>query len=587
MDARGAPTQAQPPPPLCGGSVAAAIAESQRQLGCSRCRYAKSGCRRCRNPDYKARGSPATRERQQQAAPAADSAPAAESVDVPPVLRDTKGKRRRRAAPAPATSEPLLHTLRRHLQTGSTQAGGEGPAAAAAAGGSAAGVPSCPDPPPQQQQQKRAAEEEKAGRPAKYLKADPQLASTLQHKQQQQAGLAATTGKSKRDASADPSPSGRRPAKRQRAALPSPLGQSQPQQEQQPPVQQQQGPAPDLESDGSLVAAAVPTKQAGAEGDATLPDAAQAQAKRPLAQQHVHRPAKFRRVAPPSLVPLQQPRADAAAALSPTAAAAPEAAGSEGRGEDSGMDIDIASPRRHAAAAALGRSAAVGSSPPNRAFLAQLEQNMQLRRQERQATGGPSPLASAGKRSKTRSPLGSPAAAKAAAPPAAAAAAAQEPDPRLCLWEPPVSPYGLLEEELFDDPWKLLVACMLLNKTSSMAVRRVIWELFALCPTPAAAISADQQQLQALIQPLGLFRKRAAAIQQLSQDYLYKQWREPTELFGIGKYAADAYHMFCRGRWRDVAPDDKDLKRYRQWLEQSGGLGTGLTRHRTMGGASL
>lgn len=28
----------------------------------------------------------------------------------------------------------------------------------------------------------------------------------------------------------------------------------------------------------------------------------------------------------------------------------------------------------------------------------------------------------------------------------------------------------------------------------------------------------------------------------------YKQWRDPTELFGIGKYAADAYHMFCRGR---------------------------------------
>jgi hypothetical protein len=26
------------------------------------------------------------------------------------------------------------------------------------------------------------------------------------------------------------------------------------------------------------------------------------------------------------------------------------------------------------------------------------------------------------------------------------------------------------------------------------------------------------------------------------------QWREPTELFGIGKYAADAYHIFCRGR---------------------------------------
>ncbi len=32
--------------------------------------------------------------------------------------------------------------------------------------------------------------------------------------------------------------------------------------------------------------------------------------------------------------------------------------------------------------------------------------------------------------------------------------------------------------------------------------------------------------MQALIQPLGLFRKRALAIQQLSQDYLYKQVSE-------------------------------------------------------------
>jgi hypothetical protein len=46
-----------------------------------------------------------------------------------------------------------------------------------------------------------------------------------------------------------------------------------------------------------------------------------------------------------------------------------------------------------------------------------------------------------------------------------------DPSPRLCLWEPPVSPYGLIEEELFQDPWRLLLACMLLNKTSCKQVR--------------------------------------------------------------------------------------------------------------------
>ena len=31
-----------------------------------------------------------------------------------------------------------------------------------------------------------------------------------------------------------------------------------------------------------------------------------------------------------------------------------------------------------------------------------------------------------------------------------------------------------------------------------------------------------------------------------------------------------------------MQPEDKDLRRYRNWLEQTGGLGTGLSRHRTM-----
>lgn len=43
-------------------------------------------------------------------------------------------------------------------------------------------------------------------------------------------------------------------------------------------------------------------------------------------------------------------------------------------------------------------------------------------------------------------------------------------DPRQAVWHPPVSPYGLLEEVLYQDPWKLLVACMLLNVTSGLQV---------------------------------------------------------------------------------------------------------------------
>jgi len=153
-------------------------------------------------------------------------------------------------------------------------------------------------------------------------------------------------------------------------------------------------------------------------------------------------------------------------------------------------------------------------------------------------------------------------------------------DPRKAsTWVPPVSPYGLLEEELYENPWKLLVACLLLNKTNARQVRTVIWDLFKLIPTPeAAAAMEDTSRIEKIIQPLGLFRKRAVAVRKMSMEYLGKQWRDPKELFNLGQYASDAYFIFCRGMWSDVYPEDKDLKRYKEWLEATEGLGSGLTR---------
>lgn len=42
---------------------------------------------------------------------------------------------------------------------------------------------------------------------------------------------------------------------------------------------------------------------------------------------------------------------------------------------------------------------------------------------------------------------------------------------QVATWEPPASPYGLIEEQLFGDPWRLLVACILLNQTTAKGVR--------------------------------------------------------------------------------------------------------------------
>lgn len=146
-------------------------------------------------------------------------------------------------------------------------------------------------------------------------------------------------------------------------------------------------------------------------------------------------------------------------------------------------------------------------------------------------------------------------------------------------WIPPASSYGLLEEQLYDDPWKLLVACMLLNKTSNKQVRNVIWKLFELVPNAQAAVEADETKIEAIIQPLGLFRKRSKAIKRFSQEYLEKDWTSPEELHGIGTYAADAYAIFCVPEaWKEVEPEDKELKLYVKFLKDTDGLGSGFTR---------
>jgi methyl-CpG-binding domain protein 4 len=126
----------------------------------------------------------------------------------------------------------------------------------------------------------------------------------------------------------------------------------------------------------------------------------------------------------------------------------------------------------------------------------------------------------------------------------------------------------------------VLVACILLNKTTSDAVRRVIWELFQLIPTPEAATAVAEADIARILKPLGLV-KRAAYIQRMSAQYLGGEWRHVEQLCGCGRYAADAYALFCSGAWRQLAdspPADKELIKYYRFLVDTEGKGRGLTR---------
>ena len=134
-----------------------------------------------------------------------------------------------------------------------------------------------------------------------------------------------------------------------------------------------------------------------------------------------------------------------------------------------------------------------------------------------------------------------------------------------------ISPYGLLQEQFYKRPWRLLIACIMLNLTTRSQVDKVIHKFFKLCPKPQDAIRINKRRLVRLLRPLGLVNRRVQTIKKFSEDFIKKDWSYPIELYGIGKYANDSYLLFCTDEWQTVKPTDYALKFYVTWLRNGRG----------------
>ncbi|XP_032123870.1 methyl-CpG-binding domain protein 4 isoform X1 [Sapajus apella] len=133
-------------------------------------------------------------------------------------------------------------------------------------------------------------------------------------------------------------------------------------------------------------------------------------------------------------------------------------------------------------------------------------------------------------------------------------------------WTPPRSPFNLVQETLFHDPWKLLIATIFLNRTSGKMAIPVLWKFLEKYPSAEVARNADWRDVSELLKPLGLYDLRAKTIVKFSDEYLTKQWKYPIELHGIGKYGNDSYRIFCVNEWKQVHPEDHKLNKYHDWL---------------------
>ncbi|KAK1757527.1 cytochrome C1 family-domain-containing protein [Echria macrotheca] len=190
--------------------------------------------------------------------------------------------------------------------------------------------------------------------------------------------------------------------------------------------------------------------------------------------------------------------------------------------------------------------------------------------------------------------------------------------------------FGLIQESLADNPFRLLIAVTFLIRTNGTAAIPVFYELMARFPTPEALATADPPVILELIRPLGLSAVRFTAIQRYARRWLARppsrevrfggQEFGPEDTGGVvtnavedarerglgcaweighltsGAYALDSWRIFCRdvllGRaldwngkgaaavrddegseekafqpeWMRVLPQDKELRACLRWM---------------------
>ena len=118
----------------------------------------------------------------------------------------------------------------------------------------------------------------------------------------------------------------------------------------------------------------------------------------------------------------------------------------------------------------------------------------------------------------------------------------------------------LLQEIYQSDGWKMLTCCMLLNLTNRRQVDVIRDELFKRYPTPKDMMNANESELAQLLQPLGLYNRRAKSLKKMSEGYV-KGFESVDELYGIGQYAKDSWEIFQNNN-RKIKPMDKVLQEY-------------------------
>jgi endonuclease III len=73
-------------------------------------------------------------------------------------------------------------------------------------------------------------------------------------------------------------------------------------------------------------------------------------------------------------------------------------------------------------------------------------------------------------------------------------------------------------------------------------------------------IVADEEELSELLQPLGLYRRRAKTLIKFSWMWI-NGFNDVSELYGVGQYAKDSWEIFQNNNM-NIKTNDKVLQEY-------------------------
>lgn len=151
--------------------------------------------------------------------------------------------------------------------------------------------------------------------------------------------------------------------------------------------------------------------------------------------------------------------------------------------------------------------------------------------------------------------------------------------------------FGLIQERLANDPFRLLIAVTFLNKTHGKAARPIFEQVMETYPTPQDLAAANVSELSEMIHSLGFQNQRARKLIKIAETWvgqppqkgkLYRTMDYPNKgngrhlkpketvdedvedciqagaleiahIYGLGPYAWDSWRIFCRDKFRGVA----------------------------------